>query len=187
MHDFLKGYYQKMADAIVLTDDLQNNVLASIELLQNLSGNKSFIIGNGGSAGIASHLALDFTKNADVPMLCFNDSAFLTAISNDYGYEYVFEKGIEYFGSDGDVLLAISSSGSSENIIRACTMARQKNMKIITFSGKSPDNPLRTMGDINFYVDSHAYNIIESSHQVFLMSILDAIIGDDTYTVGLPS
>ena len=186
MQDFLKDYYEKMANAIHLTADLQKNVIDSIAVLRGISGSKSFVIGNGGSAGIASHLALDFTKNAGVPMMCFSDSAFITAIANDYGYEYVFAKGIEYFGEKDDVLLAISSSGSSENIIRAVDAARHKQMKVITFSGKSPNNPLRSMGDINFYVDSQAYNIIESSHQVFLMSILDGIIGDDTYEVGLP-
>ena len=118
-------------------------------------------------------------------MGCFNDGAFLTAISNDYGYEYVFAKGIEYFAHEGDVLLAISSSGNSANIINACLCAKSKNMKIITFSGMDGDNKLRQMGDINFYVDSKAYNIIENAHQIFLTSILDTIIGSDTYSVGL--
>src|SRR3989338_9173856 len=115
-------------------------------------GGKLFFIGNGASASIASHMATDFWKNAGIRALSFNDSSLLTCISNDYGYSRVFEKPIEAFAENNDILIAISSSGKSENILRAVSAAKKRRLKIITFSGFNNSNPLRSLGDINFYV-----------------------------------
>ena len=94
------------------------------EMEQN--GNCIYFAGNGGSAGIASHLSLDFWKNANVKAMAFNDSSSLTALGNDIGYDFVFSKAIEMFAKPGDMLIAISSSGNSQNIINAVNLAKEK-------------------------------------------------------------
>ena len=143
---------------------------------QEVSGGKLLFIGNGASASIASHMATDFWKSADIQALAFNDSSLLTCISNDYGYKHVFEKPIEAFGNAGDVLFAISSSGKSENIIRGVQMARFGKCHVITLSGFSKNNPLRSKGDINFYVPSSSYGHVEIIHPAICHCILDVIL-----------
>ena len=98
-------------------------------------GRKILFAGNGGSAAIASHMAIDFWKNAGIKALAFNDGALLTCVSNDHGYSHVFEKSIEMFAEYNDVLLAFSSSGNSENILRGVVAGQEKQGRIITFSG----------------------------------------------------
>ena len=128
------------------------------------TGGKVILIGNGGSAAIASHQAVDLWKNGGIPAIAFNDSSLLTCISNDYGYEHVFEKPIEMFAGSSDVLIAISSSGRSQNILRAVDTARSKNCTVITLSGFKADNPLQKKGRLNFYVPSESYGFVELSH-----------------------
>jgi D-sedoheptulose 7-phosphate isomerase len=137
------------------------------------AGKKVMFIGNGGSAGIASHMAVDVWKNGGIKATAFNDPSLLTCISNDYGYEHVFEKPIERFGEPGDLLVAISSSGRSENILRGCDAARTIGASIITLSGFGEQNPLRTRGDLNFYVPAGAYGPVEVIHQALCHLMLD--------------
>ena len=125
---------------------------------------------------MASHLSADFWKNADLKAVAFNDIALLTAVSNDYGYQHVFEKPVEVFADKGDVLVAISSSGKSENILNAVKAARSKHCDIITLSGFKEENPLRKLGDINFYVQSGSYGPVEIIHHSICHCILDTII-----------
>ena len=139
--------------------------------------NKLMIVGNGGSAGIASHTAIDFSKNGRMRTLAFSDSAALTCLGNDFGYEQVYAKQIEYHGRAGDLLIAISSSGRSANILNAADAARASGIGVITFSGFTPDNPLRTRGDLNFYAPSRQYGFVEIAHQTLLHALLDIKIG----------
>lgn len=139
-------------------------------------GSKVLFIGNGGSAAIASHMAIDFWKNGKMPAMAFNDSSLLTCISNDFGYQHVFEKPIEMFAGTGDVLFAISSSGKSENILRGVEAARAKGCNVVTLSGFKEDNPLRGMGDLNFFVPSREYGPVEVVHQYISHWILDTIM-----------
>ncbi|PKM77880.1 MAG: phosphoheptose isomerase [Firmicutes bacterium HGW-Firmicutes-15] len=138
-----------------------------------ISDSKLIFIGNGGSAAIASHMAIDYWKNGGIPALCFNDGAQLTCLSNDYGYDAVFEKPIQVFARPGDILIAISSSGQSSNILKGVEAAIRVGCKTITFSGFSPLNPLRKQGDINIYSASHEYGFVELTHQLVLHMILD--------------
>lgn len=139
-------------------------------------GNKILFVGNGGSAGITSHAAIDYMRTAGMRTLCFNDGAMLTCLSNDFGYEQVFEKPVGIHADAGDVLVAISSSGQSENILRAVTAARTKKCQVFTLSGFESDNPLRMMGDLNFYVPSQRYGYVEIAHQILVHAILDLIM-----------
>lgn len=136
------------------------------------AGGKAIFIGNGGSAAIASHMAVDYSKNKGVRSIALNDAAMLTMIANDHGYEQVFAKQIEWHGRRSDVAVIISSSGRSLNIIAAVEMARKRNLRaVITLSGMNPHNQLRTKGDLNFYVPCTDYGLVELSHMTILHSV----------------
>lgn len=139
-------------------------------------GHKILFIGNGGSAAIASHQAVDYWKNGGLRALTFNDASLLTCIGNDYGYACVFEKPIQTFAESGDVLIAISSSGRSVNILNGVKAAQQRNCTVITLSGFSPENDLRRLGDINLYVPSGNYGYVEIAHLIILHCTLDIIM-----------
>ena len=138
---------------------------------------KIMFIGNGGSAGIASHLAIDFSKNAGLRAQAFNDAAALTCLGNDLGYENVFAEQIKSHAKLGDLLIAISSSGRSENILGAVKAARNRCCNVITLSGFGSRNRLRRMGDLNFYVPSHRYGLVEIAHLALCHAALDIGMG----------
>lgn len=140
-------------------------------------GNKLMFIGNGGSAAIAGHFANDFSKNGGLRSTAFNDGAVLTCLGNDFGYEHVFSKQIEWHGREGDLLLAISSSGRSPNILNGVEMARARGCHVVTLSGFGDDNPLRKTGDVNFYVRSRYYGFVEVGHVSLVHAILDLDMG----------
>ena len=143
---------------------------------------KVMFVGNGGSAGIAGHLAIDFAKNGGVRAVTFNDASSLTCLGNDLGYDQVFAKQVQMQGFAGDVLIAISSSGGSMNILNAAHVAADMNCDVITFSGFKPDNALRRLGAVNFYVASGVYGFVETGHQAILHAILDTAMGWTTAT-----
>ena len=136
-----------------------------------------FIIGNGGSSGIASHAANDFINMCDLKCQTFHDISVLTCMTNDYGYDVTYQKLLENFSNENDCLIAISSSGNSKNIINATERFRELNPKgkIITLSGFSQDNQLRNKGDLNFWIDSKSYGIVEIAHQFILHFFADKI------------
>lgn len=144
-------------------------------------GNKVIFVGNGGSAAIASHCAVDLTKSAKVRAISFNEADLITCFANDYGYEEWMAKAVEFYADEGDMLVPISSTGQSENVLRAAERAKQMGIEVITFSGFEADNPLRQLGSINFWVDCRAYNVVEMTHHIWLLAIVDWIIGSAEY------
>jgi D-sedoheptulose 7-phosphate isomerase len=181
------AYYQilrQLTQGIVVTDrsgkklNLQSGFEKSIRLINicRKNGRKLMFIGNGASASIASHMAADFWKNGKIKAMAFNDAALLTSISNDFGYPFVFEKPISEFADAGDILFAISSSGESENILRAARMARNKNVLVISLSGFKEDNPLRKLGNVNFYVPFKKYGYVEVIHHSICHCLLDTLV-----------
>jgi D-sedoheptulose 7-phosphate isomerase len=141
------------------------------------AGNTITFVGNGGSAAIASHLAIDFSKNGGMRARALNDGAALTCLGNDLGYEHVFAKQIEWHARPGDLVVAISSSGRSANILNAVEAARARDCTITTFSGFREDNELRRAGDVNFYVRSGQYGFVEVAHLALCHAILDLDMG----------
>ena len=135
-----------------------------------------FFIGNGGSAAISSHMAIDFWKNGAIRAMAFNDASALTCLGNDCGYAHVFDKPIETFASSADTLVAISSSGRSDNILNGVKAAQAKGSNVLTLSGFDPDNPLSAIGEVNLFVPSHAYGPVEVLHQGLCHCILDLIM-----------
>ena len=149
----------------------------SIEMITSADsmGNTIYFIGNGGSASICSHMAVDFWKTAGIKAQAFTDPSMLTCIGNDYGYSQIFQKPLEMFITRNDILIAISSSGKSENILNGVKAARSNGALVITMSGFAAGNPLSMLGDINFYVPYSHYGIVEVTHALFCHSILDTI------------
>lgn len=183
--EFLRHYLQTFRNLVEPKDGLVDH-LALIKdriLATHRLGKKSIVVGNGGSAAIASHLSVDLTKNAGARCINLNESSLITCFSNDYGYERWVEKAVEFYGDEGDLLIAISSSGRSRNILLGCEAARRKGFStLVTLSGFAFDNPLRQRGDINLWIDSKAYNLIETVHQLWLLAIVDLVIGKMEYS-----
>ena len=146
-----------------------------IKFLKEIKKNKKkvMIMGNGASASIANHFATDLTKIAGIRTINFNESNLITCLSNDYGYENWLKKAIEFYGDKGDLIIAVSSSGKSKNIINAARYGNIKKIKTITFSGFNKSNPLRKIGNINFWVNSKKYNEVELVHLSWLLLVVD--------------
>tara|TARA_Y100000031_G_C8167177_1_gene359948 strand:- start:434 stop:1051 length:618 start_codon:yes stop_codon:yes gene_type:complete len=138
-----------------------------------VSGGTMYFVGNGASATMASHMSADATKNGKLRAKTFNDQSLLTAISNDIDYTEVYALPIIRFGRPEDILVTISSSGNSPNIVRAIEEAQKLGIKVVTLSGMKENNKSRQMGDLNFWIPADFYGIVESSHQTVLHSWLD--------------
>lgn len=136
-----------------------------------------YIIGNGGSASIASHCASHYPREKGLRINPLNDISALTATANDFGYEYSYSKQIDVHAEESDLVVAISSSGKSNNIINAALTATNKKCDVITLSGFNPDNPLRSSGDLNFWVPSKSYGLIELTHMALLHAAFDTMEG----------
>lgn len=132
-----------------------------------------YLVGNGGSAGIASHATTDFVNVAKLRAQTVHDSSLLTCMANDYGYENAFARILSQLAGRDDVLVAISSSGRSANIRNAAATVKQKGGQVVTLSGFERGNPLRAMGDLNIWLDSHDYGFVEIGHQFILHNIAD--------------
>jgi D-sedoheptulose 7-phosphate isomerase len=153
------------------------NQVMTQALQAHAAGNKVIFVGNGGSAAIASHMATDYSKNGNIRALALNDSSMLTCLGNDLGYDRVFAKQIELHARPGDLVIAISSSGRSANILNAVKAARAARCAVVTLSGFTANNPLRRLGDINFYIASDRYGFVEIGHLTICHAILDFICG----------
>ena len=147
------------------------------------AGRKLMLAGNGASASIASHLATDFSKQGKVRAMTFNDANLITALGNDCGYENWIAKALDFYADKGDVLILISSSGKSPNVVKAAQHAKELGLYVAAFTGFAKDNPLGAVSDINFWVDSRSYNIIECTHMIWLTAVVDLLIGASEYSV----
>lgn len=179
---FLVEYFDRFRLSVFETD-VRTKLIELKDLMKavHTSGKKAIIAGNGGSAAIASHCSVDLTKNARIRCVNFNEPSLVTCLANDYGYERWLEKALELYADDGDLVILISSSGKSANMVRAAEFTRGNGYKLATFTGFSANNPLSQRGHLNFWVDSRAYNIIEMTHQIWLLAVCDLIIGSAEY------
>lgn len=184
----LNGYFQTQADLlckVAVTSDagLAQDAAQAVEWAVQKAravhdaGNKLIFVGNGGSAAICSHMATDYSKNGNVRSMALNDASMLTCLGNDLGYDRVFAKQLELHARAGDLVFAISSSGKSPNILNAVAAARAAGCTVITLSGFTPENPLRSLGDLNFYLASDRYGFVEIGHLTICHAILDLICG----------
>lgn len=157
--------------------ETEKTVLHLIDQLQynHGQGNALYLIGNGGSASIASHSLTDFLNVCRLRAFTLHDSSLITCMANDFGYENAFGRILDTVMRPQDVLIAISSSGKSMNICNAAKVATNKGGIVVTLSGFQPDNPLRKLGDINFWLNSCDYGIVEIGHQFILHNVADRI------------
>tara|TARA_B100000029_G_scaffold507127_1_gene591168 strand:- start:1002 stop:1571 length:570 start_codon:yes stop_codon:yes gene_type:complete len=182
--NFVKEYLEDFSLLVKPSDAIIDKIISAKNILLKAreTGSKIMVFGNGGSAAIASHFSVDLTKNAKIRSVNFNEADLITCFSNDYGYERWVEKAIDFYADKNDVLILISSSGKSLNMINACKAAKNKEIsKIITFTGHDKNNPLSKLGDVNFWINSKAYNFVENTHQLWLLTIVDLIIGKKEY------
>ena len=170
---YLKQYNKSIYELI---NNVNANLIEqSVQLIQRSIHNKSkvYIVGNGGSASIASHVSVDFAKVAKVPSSTFNNSNLITCFANDYGYENWVVEAIKAYTNINDLIILISSSGTSKNIVNAAQYCKDNNIDLITLSGFDKDNPLSTLGNVNFHIESIEYNYIEMSHHIILLALVD--------------
>ncbi len=179
--NFFENFNELLTKAINSIDN--NQLVNAAEILKEVknNGKKIIVVGNGGSAAMASHVAVDLTKAAGCRAVTFNEADLLTCFANDYGYENWVERALNFYADKGDIVILISSSGTSKNIVNGAIWAKKNDLYVITLSGFNDDNPLRKLGDINLWVDSKGYNIIEMAHHIWLVSIVDYIVGNIEY------
>jgi D-sedoheptulose 7-phosphate isomerase len=174
-----KNFLKEISQII---NDIDNNKIKSATkiILKKKKNNKIILAGNGASATISSHVAVDLTKSAKIRAVNFNEAGLLTCFSNDYGYENWLKKALEFYSIPGDIVILISSSGNSKNIINAAKISKKLNLQLITLSGFSKNNKLRNKGIINFHINSNNYNIVESAHLLILLQIVENILNQFT-------
>lgn len=155
--------------------DTEASILQILDLLRELRGRNGslYLVGNGGSAAVASHCVTDFLHVARLRALTLHDPSLITCMANDYGYENAFARILSRLVQPGDALIAISSSGKSPNIRNAVAKGRELGGTIITLSGFASDNPLRALGNLNIWLDSHDYGMVEIGHQFILHNLAD--------------
>jgi D-sedoheptulose 7-phosphate isomerase len=148
-----------------------------IDKLKELVDSKTniIILGNGGSNAIASHISQDYTKALGKKSVSFSDSSRLTCYINDYGMDEAYVKFLEHFCENDFLVILISSSGNSPNIINAAEYCKTNKIDFVTLSGFDLDNKLNRFSDLsklNFWVDSFDYGIVECLHQIILHSVI---------------
>jgi len=148
-----------------------------LEMLRDLrqKGGRLYLVGNGGSAAVASHAVTDFLNVASLRATTLHDPPLLSCMANDYGYEAAFAKILSTVAARGDMLIGISSSGRSKNIRNAASKMRAVGGTVITLSGFDQDNDLRQLGDVNVWLDSHDYGFVEIGHQFVLHNLADRL------------
>ncbi len=186
--DFFCTRLQKCMQAIEITDTnlqslpLEKGMRYWHELGQALRRRKGclFLIGNGASASMCSHFAADLNKNAKIRTQVFTDPALLTAVANDLSYAQVFAEPLSRMAEPRDMLLTISSSGKSPNILSGIDVAHKKNMSIVTLSGMDPQNDSRKMGNLNIYAPETTYGMVETVHAALLHYWTDLLVNSVT-------
>ena len=151
-------------------------IVSFLNTTDNVSRNRQyFLAGNGASAAIASHLANDMTKALGCRARTFHDPAHITCFSNDFGYEEWLAESIYKFVDEDDVVILISSSGKSKNILNAAKAAVQRKAILVALTGPRPEQKLVTLANCCLSVDSDVYNIVECCHMVALTAAIDSV------------
>lgn len=144
-------------------------------------GGKMMFAGNGASASASEHGAVDFTKQGKVRSITFHDPNLITCFANDFGYDHWMAKAIEHHAKPEDAVVLISVSGTSPSVVNAAKYARSVGLPVVSLTGRDPDNPLKQLSDIAFHVPSHAYNVVECIHCIWITAAIDLLIGNSVY------
>lgn len=170
--EVLAGVEASMDAQAVSVDNAMSAVLDRLQRVRQ-AGGAVLIIGNGGSAAVAAHIQNDLVNKGRLRAQVLHEPSLMTCMSNDYGYDAAFARLVELYARRGDLLIAISSSGKSANILAAVNAARVAQAEVVTLSGFGTDNPLRLAGDINFWSPSADYGEVEISHLFLLHCMAD--------------
>ena len=182
-HKWLEEYFDRYKKSI-FSDQTYADFIKIKDIWVKVNKNRKKVIfaGNGGSAALASHCSVDLTKAAGIRAINFNEANLITCFANDYGYDNWVSNALEFYGEEGDCVVLVSSSGNSMNMVQAAKSAKKLGMRVITFTGFEQSNKLKQLGEINLWVDSKAYNIVEMTHHIWILSIVDLIIGNAEYS-----
>lgn len=172
LHECLKSTQARLGDERATLDDGLAALRSLCRKARFERANKIVLIGNGGSSAIASHIATDYSKNGGIRTVAFNDAPTLTCLANDFGVDAIFAKQLEFYALAGDVVIIVSSSGQSGNILRAAEQAFAQGLDLVTFSGMNPNNVLREKGMLSFFVPAKDYGLVELSHLTLLHSVV---------------
>jgi len=182
--DFLNQYW-RIYERILFNETINDQIINIKNTIIKVNQNKGkvFIVGNGASASLASHAATDLTKQAKIVSQAFNDHNLITAFANDYGYDNWVKKALEFYCNPSDLIIFISVSGTSKNLVKGLEYAKNKGIISVSLTGSEFHNPLRKNCDHSLWVDSKSYNIVESIHTIYITIIIDLIIGKHEYSV----
>jgi D-sedoheptulose 7-phosphate isomerase len=191
MNNFFSIFNKKLAELIRIEKNLAKKLMLCADVFKNvgISKKKIIFIGNGASSAISSHVSVDLSKNAKIRAVNFNESDLITCLTNDYGTEEWMKEALKMYCDKDDVVVLISSSGMSKNIVNAAKWCIKSKISFITFTGNKKNNNLKKINKkgLNFWVNSKAYNHVELVHLYWLLSIVDFIIGKIVYKVSIPS
>jgi D-sedoheptulose 7-phosphate isomerase len=185
-NNFINDYLHDVDKAIEETVKVQKKKIVSlVEKIKKVKKNKKkvLIFGNGGSAATASHFSVDLTKNAKIRSINFNESDLITCLANDYGHDNWVKKAIEFYIDKDDLVILISTSGNSQNVINAAKFLKQKKFSFFSLSGMKKNNLLNKISKPNncIWVNNMSYNQIEIIHHLILLLTIDILIGKSVY------
>ena len=171
MSDYIREYIQSTQQSFARLDTCAPSITEAANLIAKavLSGRRVYLCGNGGSAADAQHIAAEFVgrfqkERRPLPALALTtDTSALTAIANDYAYDDVFARQLAAFGQENDVLIAISTSGNSANVIKACDIAKELGMKVVTLTGAG-GGALASVANVAIHVPSDKTSHIQEMH-----------------------
>ncbi len=183
MNDFIQSEFFSHIDTAQntlksLVDDINQASSMIIDALNN--GNKIMVCGNGGSAADSQHFATElsgrykYDRDAIACIALTTDTSALTAIGNDFGFEFIFSRQVEALAKKGDILLAISTSGKSPNIIKAMNVARSRGCEVIGLSGKDGGD-MNDCSDVNIVIPSSNIPRIQEMHLLIEHILCDII------------
>ena len=181
---FLDDYWSRYQNILFDSRD-DETILTLRNAIKDIHQKKGklIFIGNGASASLASHAATDFTKQAKIQSIAFNDHNLITALSNDYGYENWVSKALEFYSNPIDMIIFISVSGESANLLKGLEYAKENSICTASLTGSDSMNSLRTNSKYSLWVNSKAYNIVESIHTIWITLIIDLFVGTPDYSV----
>lgn len=177
MENFYLAYIDNLYSIQSSIEEFKIKKLEKLILETSKKGGRIVFFGNGGSSATASHVAVDLTKNAGIQSITFNEYDLITCFSNDYGYENWVSKCIDFYCNKKDLIIFLSCSGNSLNLVKGCNNAKKLKIKTVCLTGFDKKNKLNSIkNNLNIWVNSKSYNQVEIAHFVLLLFIVDKII-----------
>ena len=159
--NYIISYLNKFSELV--SNFNHDDFLKIAKILNKIKKDKKkvILVGNGGSAAMASHVSVDLTKICKIRAVNFNEADLLTCFANDYGYENWVKEALSSYADKGDLLICISSSGQSKNIVNGANFAKKLGCKVVTLTGFDKKNTVKKIGHVNLWLNSKNYNLIE--------------------------